>query len=128
MKIISFAWTTAALLAGRKTVTRRNWDARYAAQFHPGDVVQAYDRNPRNGGKCVAHIRLVSITKEPRSAMPDSDFEAEGFAYLREQGKKLPFDFEEWRNSGDSVYVIRFELVKEEQNAERKQQSDRIAG
>ncbi|MBW2053822.1 MAG: ASCH domain-containing protein [Deltaproteobacteria bacterium] len=52
MKIVSFAWTTEALLAGRKTVTRRCWNERYAGRFKSGDLVQAYDRNP-SGGRTV---------------------------------------------------------------------------
>ena len=32
-KIISFAWTTDALLQCKKTVTRRDWDDKYASRF-----------------------------------------------------------------------------------------------
>ena len=110
MKIISFSWTTPALLAGRKTVTRRDWPARYERQFKPGDLCQAYDRNPRNGGKCVAIIRLLSVTYEPLRQMPDEDFEHEGFAYMIEIGKKPPFDFEEWRRTPENRTVVRFTL------------------
>jgi len=49
MKIISFAWTTEASLAGRKTATRRCWSEGYARRFKSGDLVQAYDRNPSGG-------------------------------------------------------------------------------
>lgn len=38
---ISFAWTTPALLAGRKTVTRRHWDRRYAGRGEKGAIVPA---------------------------------------------------------------------------------------
>lgn len=83
--IVSFSWTTSALLAGRKTVTRRGWDASYAKRFKPGMLVQAYDRSPRNGGKRVAIIRILSVTYEADADAPDSDYEAEGFDYLVEQ-------------------------------------------
>lgn len=85
MKIISFAWTTPALLAGRKTVTRRDWSPEYARRFSAGELVQAYDRSPRLKGKCVATIRIVSVTWEPDSDAPDSDYEAEGFGWMVEQ-------------------------------------------
>ena len=51
VKIISFAWTTPALLAGRKTVTRRDWSDRYALLFHADDFVAGYNRSPRHGGR-----------------------------------------------------------------------------
>jgi hypothetical protein len=119
-KIISFAWTTEALLAGHKTVTRRNWQDSYAAKFRPGEIVQAYDRQPRFKGRKVAVIRILSVTKEPNYLIPDSDYEAEGFAWARENG--APHDaiadlhewdgFCDWRNNGETMWVIRFELLE----------------
>lgn len=41
MRIISFAWTSPALLAGAKTVTRRDWDDSYARRFSAGELVAA---------------------------------------------------------------------------------------
>ena len=61
-KIISFAWTTDALMEGKKTVTRRDWDDKYASRFKVGEVCSAYDKSPRYGGKKVGEIRL---TKAP---------------------------------------------------------------
>jgi hypothetical protein len=120
MKIISFAYTTPALLAGRKTRTRRLWDDAYAQRFHKGDLVQAWDHVPRvKGAKRVGTIRL---TAEPRkehiSDMPAWDYEREGFAYLNEKGLTIWGDnphkaFDDWREKGDNEYwVIDFELVK----------------
>lgn len=125
MKIISFAWTTPALLAGHKTVTRRDWDPDYARRFQPGERVQAFDRSPRHKGECVAIIQLTSITYEPPSLAPDSDYEAEGFAYLAEWPELLPKTgpfsdvrriypeaFERWRRTSQrSEWVVRFKLV-----------------
>lgn len=51
MMIISFAMTVNAFLSGSKTVTRRFWKDKYAAKFHAGDIVDAYSKSPRNGGK-----------------------------------------------------------------------------
>lgn len=120
MKIISFAYTTPALLAGAKTVTRRAWNRDYALRFNPDEVVQAYDHSPRIGGKCVGLIRVVSVKFEPIALMPDSDYEAEGFAYMAAHNLRLVCDgliptrdyFEWWRNTGESFWTVRFELVE----------------
>lgn len=124
MKIISFGWTWPALLADgnlQKTVTRRDWDAKYAASFKAGELIQAYDRSPRFKGKQIATIRLIMAPYlEPISDMPDSDYEAEGFAYLATNRhllpKSMPYDvsregFDTWRKSGERLWVIRFERV-----------------
>ena len=125
MRLISFAFTTPALLAGRKTVTRRLWKDTWAAGFKAGDLVAAYDRNPRNGGHQVATIRLTADpVKERTGTMPDSDYDAEGFAWL--QGMRSATDhlknapvgawskeaFQEWRDRDELLWVIRFELVQ----------------
>ena len=91
MKIISFAWTTLAVLAGRKTRTRRLWDDDYAKRFHKGDIIQAWDHSPRTRkGKKVAEIILTAEPrKEAINLMTDDDFEKEGFAFLAEQGKTI---------------------------------------
>ena len=129
MKYISFAWTTPALLAGRKTVTRRDWNDRYARTFQPGELVQAYDKLPRNGGKPIALLRIVSVTKERDADTPDIDWEAEGFAWFDEQeraraargkastaiARRVSWPgFVRWRqNAGDAMsWVVRFELVE----------------
>lgn len=130
MPLISFAHTTPALLAGRKTVTRRNWDHGYAGRFHRGQDVDAWNRSPRKGGRPVAVIRLVADpTYEPLSAMMDDDYEAEGFAYLYEHPECLPrtlwgrrvgrddfslaaFQAIRRERGGVMMWVVRFELVR----------------
>lgn len=62
--IISFAKTTGALLAGKKTVTRRDWPDSHAVKFKPGAVAIAYDKQPMYGGAAVARIKIVSIRRE----------------------------------------------------------------
>ncbi len=124
-RIVSFAYTTPALLAGAKTVTRRNWNDDYARRFKPGDIVHAYDRSPRHRGNHVATLRIVSCTKEPDAETPDSDYEAEGLAWLAEhpdslpKGKRIAYldscsreHFEEWREAGGWSWVVRFEVMK----------------
>lgn len=93
MRIIAFSHTTAPLLAGAKDTTRRYWVDSFAQRLHAGDLVQAYDRNPRNGGRCVAIIRLT-LDPESRamggygealatlSAAGLAEYEREGFGWI----------------------------------------------
>lgn len=122
MKIISMAYTAPAVIARRKTVTRRQWNDRYAKTFRAGEIVAAYDKSPRFGGKKIAEIELTHAPyKMPLSQMPDDDYEAEGFAYLHETGTAAPpssgfrdfsmSSFETWRASGGDVWVVRFQVV-----------------
>lgn len=127
MRIISFAYTSPALLAGAKTVTRREWNDDYAGRFRSGECVAAYDRSPRAHGRQIAVIRLTQApTFEPMATMPYSDYEAEGFAWLLAHPEAWPktifgrkcvgnkdfsqYAFEQWRKSGGSMWVVRFQL------------------
>ena len=86
--IISFAWTTEALLAGRKDVTRRWWTDEYARRFPPGSVHDAYNRSPRFKGKRVASIRVVTLHREPlRVLLEDPEYAAEE---IRREGGLWP--------------------------------------
>ena len=124
MKHISFSWTTAALLAGAKTCTRRSWNDAYAKRFHAGDLVAAYDKSPRAGGKQIATIRL---TRDPyqefvRDAPPE-DYQREGLAWMEERGvliqRATPRQFwADWQAANTLEWVIRFEGVKGEQDGE----------
>ena len=116
MRNISFAWTTPALLAGRKTVTRREWNDDYARSFREGDLVAAYDRQPRFKGKQIGVIRL---TEKPcfTDALPEQDWEGEGFEYLTSIGatvnKFTPRQmWESWRTERPKLWVVRFEVVE----------------
>lgn len=89
-KIVSFAYTTPALLANRKTCTRRHWSNPYARRFRQNEVVQGWDKLPRNHGKQVAWVRItVEPYQERMGMMPDSDYEAEGFAFFAEYPELL---------------------------------------
>jgi hypothetical protein len=77
MKIISFARTTAALVAGRKSVTRREWKDAYFQAFkklldeaiakgEKGLRVQAWSASPHRHGKKVGEILITSLTREPK--------------------------------------------------------------
>ena len=130
MRIISFAWTTGAFLAGRKTSTCRDWDDSYAKQFRKGDLVAAYDRSPRFSGTQIGTIRL---THDPKYGnwreILDDPYEQEGFAWYDEQiasgnagalravkrGLSIPdgMTLKEWidRAPAWGDWVIRFEVV-----------------
>ncbi len=119
MKIVSFAHTSPALVAGRKTVTRRDWKPKHASSFRKGEIVQAWDKSPRFGGKKIAEIRLTQAPYlESTADAPDADYEAEGFQYLQE--RFLPIDgvaaitfWRLWHDDPAMLYVVRFELVTE---------------
>jgi len=120
MMIIAFDKTTPALLAGRKTVTRREWAPKHAASFHAGELVQAWNHSPRvNGAKRVGTIRLTAAPSRERSdIILASDYEAEGFAYLDEQEMTLsdgvyPRElWDDWFTDPVMLWVVRFELVE----------------
>ncbi len=122
MRYISFAWTTAAFKARRKTVTRRDWKDDYARSFQEGEIVGALDKLWRAGGNAIGSIRLTCAPyKESESLMPDSDYEAEGFAFLDEHPELKPpcwrdvdlrKKFEMDRALGEELWVVRFEIVK----------------
>lgn len=121
--ILSFAWTTRALLERRKTVTRRRWTPAYAEKFAPGMLVDAYDRNPRFGGVKVAVIRILSIRREPLEAITADDVVREGFedgdvqAFLDCWFEHYPPPPSAGRvnpeaEPGDLCYRLEFELVE----------------
>lgn len=124
MLIVSFAWTTAALLAtwpdgsDVKTCTRRNWSDKYARLFKAGMDVQGWDRGPRVGGWQVAVVRLIADPYlERTSSMPDRDYKAEGLEWMEKQGilirGKSPRQFwDDWKLADELVYVVRFQLVR----------------
>lgn len=120
MKIISFAETTPALLAGRKTVTRREWTERHARSFSEGELVQAWSKSPRvRGARRVGTIRLTQAPYlEWSNLIPGDDWENEGFLYMEEHGLTL-FDgmtpmrvWTNWRVNARPLWVVRFALVE----------------
>lgn len=120
-RIISFAQTTPALLAGEKCVTRRYWKDSFAAQWKAGEEAIAYDKGPRNGGKPVARIRLTAAPEKQRAnqVMP-SDWRKEGFAYMEEHGLtlfggKTPAEvYNGWASAPDeeTLWLVQFEVIE----------------
>ncbi len=125
MIIISFAWTTPAILARRKTCTRRDWNDAYAARFKAGQLLAGYDRSQRFHGHQIAVIRLTRKPYKESSALaPDRDWEAEGFAYLSSIGAKVdgmtPEElWNDWHENPRQLYVVRFEIVAQRPERER---------
>lgn len=120
MRIVSFAWTTEAIRARAKSVTRRQWVDRYAKSFKAGELLQAWDKVPFAGGKRIGTIRLTRAPyKQAWRDMPDSEWEREGFAYLSGlDGVSLPHipltwgDFQRWRDRDGEAWVIEFETLE----------------
>ncbi len=124
MIIISFAMTTAALRAERKTVTRQDWSDAYAERVRrslekSGGLAQAWSASPHRKGEKVGVVRVLSIQKEKTSDIPDSDWEAEGFAYMAEQGLSLGKDltceqhWRKWRqDTSKEAYTVRFMVAE----------------
>lgn len=116
MKIISFSWTTPAVKALRKSVTRREWNKEYAGRFYQDELIQAYDKSPRNGGKPFGIVQLLKTPYlESTEQIPDSDWEDEGFAYLEAIGVKCgnitPQEiWQQWKFSPVLLYVVRFKV------------------
>lgn len=118
MKIISFGKTTPALVAGHKTVTRRNWALKHAASFKANEVVQAWSQSPRvKGSHRVATIQLTSAPYlEATWNIPVADWQAEGFEYMTQHGLEIeggpPIElWDRWRGArGTFLWVVRFEL------------------
>lgn len=125
MKEISFAWTSPALVAGVKTVTRREWQADYARQFRYGDQVRALNRQRRFGGEALGVIELVEDAVLDTRETFEADVQAEGIPWLREHdllSAKLLAKWDEmcrWDESCVALWVVRFRVVSLEPNAEQ---------
>lgn len=115
--IISFGWTTPALVAGHKTVTRRDWKQQHAAKFKAGMIVDAWNTSPRNVHMSPKKIATIRITRDPyieSSADFYPDEEAEGFWWLIENGhaETVADIGESWLSKPHPLYVVRFEVVE----------------
>lgn len=94
--IISFAWTTLAVIANNydppgKTETRRDWAPKTIAQWRAlrPRYADAWDKSPRFGGKCFGRIRVLEVRSEEIFDMPESAWYAEGFDRLQSIGAKI---------------------------------------
>ncbi len=120
MKIISFGKTTEALLAGEKTVTRRDWKDSHAMGFKVGEQVQAWDRLPRvKGAKRVAIIEIVDVHQS--AGYPHNDYYREGLAWMDAHGIEIDgmpagAFWEIWTIHKPLLWVVNFKLISREAN------------
>jgi len=118
MKIISFASTTPAVQAGRKTRTRRDWSLKHAQSYSAGEIVQAYDKSPRQHGQRFGYIRLTQTPfRQSTALLCEKDWGLEGFDYLAEIGAlvfgKRPIDvWNDWHDHPRDMWVVDFEVVE----------------
>lgn len=126
-KILSYAYTTEALLAGVKFRTRRRWSRRYALSFHGAEVEQAWNRSPRVGGFYLGDVQLTADPFEQRTGqMTEEDYSIEGLAWMEDHGLMVPVStpggppapmqprefFEKWREENETLWVVDFVPVK----------------
>ena len=123
--IISFAKTTDALLAGHKTVTRREWSAAHAARvakaFSDGRPFDAWNYSPRVKSRDPHKVATIRLTEAPYQEMSDlvedtaGEYEAEGFAFMDEQGQQGDVDaiLLDWEERRRLLWVVRFKVVPE---------------
>lgn len=87
MKIMSFAWTTPQLLSGDKTVTRRNWKKQWVKN---GDMVRAFNKNPRFGGKEIGKIQIENVSQVQLDSIDADELKKEGLSNM------TPPEFVDW--------------------------------
>lgn len=120
--IISFAWTTPALLAGQKTVTRRDWTPQHAARFHAGQLLDAWNYSPRVVQRNPHKVAVIRLLQDPylelSSEIPAADWYAEGFEYAMQHDLRFRHDvtakdvWEFWKAEPHYQWVVRFEVVE----------------
>ncbi|MCK9496970.1 MAG: hypothetical protein M0R75_15970, partial [Dehalococcoidia bacterium] len=123
MKAISFGWTTLPLLAGVKTVTRREWKDTFAARWHQGEQFWLLDKDYRYGG---VRLGVGELTETPVKQLacdaPAGDFAAEGFAWFDQHPEMLTPAFRVrlakagglrgFLRQHELMWVVRFRVVE----------------
>lgn len=115
--IISFAKTTDALLAGQKTVTRRDWSDKHAAKFKAGMLVDAWNYGPRVVTKNPHKVATIRLTADPYQELskdlPSSQFQPEGFLWMTRNGlsEEVSNIVTDWETKPRLLWVVPFEVV-----------------
>lgn len=116
--IISFAWTTEAVVMGEKTRTRRAWKPQHAEKFKQGLMVDGWSRIPRVKG--AQKICYIEIEREPfiqnTRDLNDEDWKREGLQYMYMNniliaGKPATQFFHDWKLAEINLYVVDFKLL-----------------
>jgi uncharacterized protein YqfB (UPF0267 family) len=117
--IVSFAHTTGALLAGEKTMTRRDWKPEHAARFKAGMLIDAWDRSPRVGRGKARKVATIRVTRDAYQQMSDAlnvvDYRREGFAWMSKHGldEVVLAILRDWQQVRPRMlWVVEFELVE----------------
>lgn len=115
--LISFAYTTDAVIMECKTKTRRKWVVSHANKFRDGQEVDFWDKNPRNHGEKMGSIILTRgpYRENTRKLMYPDDFIAEGFDYMTERGLEMDgveplIFFQRWKAQRVLLFVVEFKL------------------
>lgn len=111
MKNISFSMTTAAFLAGQKTVTRRlGWRS-----LKPGDRLMAVEKGQglKRGEKvkCLGEILVLSVSWEPVFAITAEDVAREGYPGMSREAFVEKFCAAMHCDRADEVTRIEFRRV-----------------
>lgn len=121
--IISFAWTTPAVVLGEKCETRRDWKPSTIAAvwraMEKGELVDAYSKSSRFGGKAFGKVRILKLVEEEDSrTIKSPSWRAEGFHVLQAIGAKISKStaadvWRFWLEENDQTQtVVHFELVE----------------
>lgn len=121
--MISFGWTTPALLAGVKTRTRRDWSERTREQmakaFERGDLIDAWNTSPRNKAGNPRKIATLRLTSAPvqTTEYPAEDWEREGLAWLQMNGYLVDSQpprelWRFWLDCRPLLTLVEFEVVE----------------
>jgi len=116
---LSFAWTTPPLVAGAKTVTRREWPPTHAIKYHAGAIVPAWSKQARfPGAEWVGQVTLTRSPYYEHISCEDVEtlYVREGFKWLDDQWERIVHDPERplwditlgWHELDASYWVIEF--------------------
>jgi hypothetical protein len=121
--IISFAKTTGALIAGAKTVTRREWSYKHAAlvtrQFVEGKTFDAWNYSPRVTSRNPHKVATIRLTQAPYQEWSADcthidELRREGFEWMEENGlgDEVRAIILGWLQQPLMLWVVRFEVVE----------------
>jgi len=101
----------------RKRETRRQWAVSHAQKFRANQVVDFWNKNPRNGGQKMGSIILAKgpYRENTSKLVFPQDYEAEGFAFMEERGQEIQgmpplIFFQQWKVKKLLLFVVEFKL------------------
>jgi hypothetical protein len=118
--ILSFGWTTPAVVIGKKCVTRRQWAERTIRIYERliGHDVDAADSGLQYGGKVFGRVKILDVKRDDDTRkMLEDDWYHEGFDALEALGLKVgryaPDElWSFWKHENTEPYTrVQFALV-----------------